>query len=105
MCDGTGFHDVKPGLENVERGCGKSALFANAAAEWHIMTAGASIALIPILIVYLLANRQFITGLTAERSKDKAAAPVILNRIPAVCTSAGIFDGIVGGLLCAERCI
>lgn len=27
ICDGTGFHDVKPGLENIERGCGKSALF------------------------------------------------------------------------------
>lgn len=42
---------------------------ANAAAEWHIMAAGASIALIPILIVYLLANRQFIAGLTAGAVK------------------------------------
>lgn len=42
---------------------------ANAAAEWHLMTAGASIALIPMLIVYLLANRQFITGLTAGAVK------------------------------------
>lgn len=41
----------------------------NAAAEWHIMTAGASIALLPILIVYLMANRQFIAGLTAGAVK------------------------------------
>lgn len=36
----------------------------NAAAEWHIMLAGASIAIIPILIVYALAHKQFIGGLT-----------------------------------------
>ena len=42
---------------------------ANAAAEWHIMTAGASIALLPILLVYLAANRQFIAGLTAGAVK------------------------------------
>lgn len=42
---------------------------ANAAAELHIMTAGASIAIIPILIVYLFANRQFISGLTAGAVK------------------------------------
>lgn len=42
---------------------------ANAAAEWNIMATGASIALIPILIVYLFANRQFITGLTAGAVK------------------------------------
>lgn len=41
----------------------------NAAAEWHIMLAGASIAIIPILIVYLFANRQFIAGLTAGAVK------------------------------------
>ncbi len=41
----------------------------NAAAEWHIMLAGASIAIIPILIVYLLANKQFIAGLTAGAVK------------------------------------
>lgn len=41
----------------------------NAAAEWHIMLAGASIAIIPILIVYLLCNKQFIAGLTAGAVK------------------------------------
>ncbi|TBL80569.1 carbohydrate ABC transporter permease [Paenibacillus thalictri] len=41
----------------------------NAAAELNIMTAGASIALLPILIVYLLANKQFISGLTAGAIK------------------------------------
>jgi ABC-type glycerol-3-phosphate transport system permease component len=42
---------------------------ANAAAEWHIMLAGASIALIPILAIYFLTHRQFIAGLTAGAVK------------------------------------
>lgn len=36
----------------------------NAAAEWHIMAAGASIALLPMIVVYTLASKQFISGLT-----------------------------------------
>ncbi|HNW86935.1 MAG TPA: carbohydrate ABC transporter permease [Candidatus Limiplasma sp.] len=42
---------------------------ANAAAEWHIMAAGASIALLPVLIVYAFTNKQFISGLTAGAVK------------------------------------
>ena len=42
---------------------------ANAAAEWNIMLAGASIAILPVLIVYLFANKQFIAGLTAGAVK------------------------------------
>jgi len=42
---------------------------AQAAVEWHIMLAGASIAVIPILLVYLFANKQFISGLTAGSVK------------------------------------
>ncbi len=42
---------------------------ANAAAEWHIMVAGASIAILPIIIIYLFANKQFISGLTAGAVK------------------------------------
>ena len=41
----------------------------NAAAEWYIMAAGACISLVPILIVYALANKQFISGLTAGAVK------------------------------------
>lgn len=41
----------------------------NAAAEWHIMLAGASIAILPILIVYAFAHKQFISGLTAGAVK------------------------------------
>ena len=41
----------------------------NAAAEWHIMAAGASIAIVPILIVYIFTNKQFISGLTAGAIK------------------------------------
>ena len=42
---------------------------ANAAAEWHIMAAGASISLLPVLIVYAFTNKQFISGLTAGAIK------------------------------------
>ena len=41
----------------------------NAAAEWHIMLAGASISIIPILILYIFAHKQFINGLTAGAVK------------------------------------
>lgn len=42
---------------------------ANAAAEWHIMLAGAAISIIPILIVYMFCHKQFIGGLTAGAVK------------------------------------
>lgn len=42
---------------------------ANAAAEWHIMLAGASIALVPVLIIYMFAHKQFISGLAAGAVK------------------------------------
>lgn len=41
----------------------------NAAAEWNIMLAGASISIIPILILYAFTNKQFISGLTAGAVK------------------------------------
>lgn len=41
----------------------------NAAAEWHIMLAGASLSILPILILYVFANKQFIGGLTAGAVK------------------------------------
>ncbi len=40
-----------------------------AAAEWHIMLAGASLAIIPVLILYVFTNKQFIAGLTAGSVK------------------------------------
>jgi len=42
----------------------------NAAAEWHIMLAGASLAIVPILVLYIFTNRQFIAGLTAGAIKE-----------------------------------
>lgn len=42
---------------------------SNAAAEWHIMLAGASIALVPVLIIYIFTHKQFISGLTAGAVK------------------------------------
>lgn len=41
----------------------------SAAAEWHIMLAGASIAIIPVLTLYIFTNKQFISGLTAGAVK------------------------------------
>ena len=63
------FTMANPGLRTLSVAVANLRYSTNAAAEWHIMTAGASIALIPMLIVYLLANRQFITGLTAGAVK------------------------------------
>ena len=63
------FTMSNPNLKTLSVAVANLRYSANAAAEWHIMTAGASIALIPILIVYLLANRQFIAGLTAGAVK------------------------------------
>lgn len=40
-----------------------------AAAEWHIMLAGASLAIIPVLTLYFFTNKQFIAGLTAGSVK------------------------------------
>lgn len=39
------------------------------AAQWHIMLAGASLAIIPVLILYAFTNKQFISGLTAGAVK------------------------------------
>ena len=40
-----------------------------AAANWNLMLAGATVAMLPILIVYLFANRYFVEGLTAGALK------------------------------------
>jgi raffinose/stachyose/melibiose transport system permease protein len=58
-----------PKLRTLTVGVVQLRYSANAAAEWHIMLAGASIAIIPILIVYIIANKQFISGLTAGSVK------------------------------------
>ena len=41
----------------------------NAAANWNLMLAGATIALIPILIAYAFANKHFVDGLAAGAVK------------------------------------
>ena len=58
-----------PGLKTLSVAVANLRYSANAAAEWHLMMAGASIALAPILAVYLLANKQFIAGITAGAVK------------------------------------
>ena len=39
------------------------------AAAWNIMIAGATIAIIPILVIYIFSNKYFIKGLTAGSVK------------------------------------
>lgn len=39
------------------------------ATQWNIMVAGASLAVIPMLVVYIFANKQFISGLTVGSVK------------------------------------
>jgi len=58
-----------PKLRTLTVGVVQLRYSANAAAEWNIMLAGASIALIPVLVVYLFTNKQFISGLTAGAVK------------------------------------
>lgn len=58
-----------PKLRTLTVGVVQLRYSANAAAEWNIMLAGASIALIPVLLVYLFTNKQFISGLTAGAVK------------------------------------
>lgn len=59
----------KPGLRTLTVGVVQLRYSANAAAEWHLMLAGASIALLPVLIVYVFTSKQFISGLTAGAVK------------------------------------
>ena len=63
------FTMSKPGLKTLSVAVANLRYSANAAAEWHLMMAGASIALAPILAVYLVANKQFIAGITAGAVK------------------------------------
>jgi ABC-type glycerol-3-phosphate transport system permease component len=59
----------KPDIQTLTVAVVQLKYSANAAAEWNIMLAGASIALLPVLIVYVFANKQFISGLTAGAVK------------------------------------
>ena len=63
------FTMSNPGLKTLSVAVANLRYSANAAAEWHLMMAGASIALAPILAVYLVANKQFIAGITAGAVK------------------------------------
>lgn len=41
----------------------------NGAANWNLMLAGSSVAILPMLLVYLLANKYFVKGITAGAVK------------------------------------
>ena len=59
----------KPALRTLTVAVVQLKYSSNAAAEWHIMLAGASIALIPVLLIYSFTHKQFISGLTAGSVK------------------------------------
>ncbi len=63
------FTMARPDLRPLTVGVVALKYGANAAAEWHLMLAGAMFALFPMIIIYLIANKQFLNGLTAGAVK------------------------------------
>jgi ABC-type glycerol-3-phosphate transport system permease component len=59
----------KPHLQTLAVAVVQLRYDAQAVSQWNLMVAGAAIAVIPILIVYLFAHKQFISGLTAGAVK------------------------------------
>lgn len=63
------FTMARPDLRPLTVGVVNLKYGANAASEWHLMLAGAMLSLAPMIIVYLIANKQFLNGLTAGAVK------------------------------------
>lgn len=58
------FTMTQPQLRPLTVGVVQLKYGASAAAEWHLMMAGAAISIIPMLIVYLFCNKYFMSGIT-----------------------------------------
>ena len=58
------FTMTQPQLRPLTVGVVQLKWGAGAASEWHLMMTGASISILPILIIYFLCNRYFMSGLT-----------------------------------------
>lgn len=58
------FTMTQPQLRPLTVGVVQLKYGAGAAAEWHLMMAGAAISIIPMLIVYLFCNKYFMSGIT-----------------------------------------
>lgn len=63
------FTMARPNLRPLTVGVVSLRYGANAAAEWNLMLAGAMLSLLPMILVYLFANKQFLNGLTAGAVK------------------------------------
>ncbi len=63
------FTMTTPALRPLTVGVVQLKYGASAAAEYHLMMAGAAISIIPMLIVYLLCNRYFVEGTTSGSVK------------------------------------
>ena len=63
------FTMTSPKLRPLTVGVVQLKYGASAAAEYHLMMAGAAISIVPMLIVYLLCNRYFVEGTTAGSVK------------------------------------
>lgn len=59
----------KPNLRPLSVGVVSMKYAAGAAVEWNLMFAGACISIIPMIIIFVLANKSFIGGLTAGSVK------------------------------------
>ena len=58
------FTMTRPDLRTLTVGVVSLKYGETAAAQWNLMLAGASLAILPMLITYVLANRTFLSGLT-----------------------------------------
>ncbi|PZE22138.1 carbohydrate ABC transporter permease [Paenibacillus xerothermodurans] len=58
------FTMTRPDMQPLTVGVISLKYSSNAAAEWHLMLAGSMLSMLPILCVYFLTNKSFISGLT-----------------------------------------
>lgn len=58
------FTMTQPNLRPLTVGVVQLKWGAGAAMEWHLMLTGAAISILPIFIIYLICNKQFMSGLT-----------------------------------------
>ncbi|MDF2960399.1 MAG: binding-protein-dependent transport system inner rane component [Paenibacillus sp.] len=63
------FTMTNPGMRPLTVGVISLKYSTNAAAEWHLMLAGSMLSMLPILVVYFLTNKSFISGITSGSVK------------------------------------
>ncbi len=63
------FTMTQPALRTLTVGVVSLKYGETAAAQWNLMLAGASLSIIPMIIIYLMANKTFLSGLTEGAMK------------------------------------